>query len=238
MYHRLVESPGAEVLNSLRLCVSGSAPLSADLHQRLKNNIGVDVLERYGTTETLMLISNPYNGERRSGSVGIPLPGVEVILDEVSGEILVRGPSVFDGYWGNEQATIEALIDGWFHTGDLAEIDEDGYLSIVGRAKDLIITGGFNVYPREVEDVLIVHNDIAEIAVAGIQSEEWGEEVAAWVVPVQNSTCPTVSELRDFAMDLLTDYKIPRRVIGVSSLPRNSLGKVLRYELKETTAYE
>ena len=245
MYHRLAGHDRVSGLGGLRLCVSGSAPLAADLHGRLADRAGVSVLERYGMTETVMLVSNPYEGQRRPGSVGIPLPGVDVRLwggddetDGSTGEILVRGPNVFAGYWERPEATAEAFVadpdggDPWFRTGDLGAVDDDGYLSIVGRAKELIISGGFNVYPREVDDVLSLHPAVAEVAVAGLPSSEWGEEVVAWVVPAVGRECPDLDELRSFAQDHLAAYKLPRRVVAVDALPRNALGKVTRHELR------
>jgi len=238
MYHRLADHRQVGGLGDLRLCVAGSAPLAAALHARLADEAGVTVLERYGMTETVMLVSNPFDGERRPGAVGIPLPGVDLRLDEGSGEILVRGPSVFAGYWEQPEATAEAFVadpeggDAWFRTGDLGAVDADGYVRIVGRAKELIITGGFNVYPREVDDALASHPAVAEVAVAGIGSEEWGEEVVAWVVPAEGLDCPSIEELRAFARDALASYKLPRRVVAVSTLPRNALGKVMRHELR------
>ncbi len=232
MYHRLADHPRVGDLGGLRLCVAGSAPLAAALHGRLVGGAGVTVLERYGMTETVMLVSNPLDGERRPGAVGIPLPGVDLRLAGGSGEILVRG------YWERPEATAEAFEadpdggDAWFRTGDLGAVDADGYVSIVGRAKELIITGGFNVYPREVDDVLADHPAVAEVAVAGIGSEEWGEEVVAWVVPAEGLDCPSIQELRAFARDALASYKLPRRVVAVSALPRNALGKVMRHELR------
>ncbi len=161
MYHRLVRSGAAPALAHLRLCVSGSAPLQAALHAEASRAIGSPVLERYGMTETLMITSNPYDGERRAGTVGFPLPGVEVRLSD-DAEILVRGPSVFGGYWRRPAADAAAFeVDGdgrpaWFRTGDLGA-DEEGYLVVKGRSKELIISGGHNVYPAEVEDVLLTH---------------------------------------------------------------------------------
>ena len=238
MYHRLADHRRVADLGALRLCVAGSAPLAATLHGRLATEAGVAVLERYGMTETVMLVSNPFDGERRAGAVGIPLPGVDLRLAEGSGEILVRGPNVFAGYWERPEATDEAFVadpDGggaWFRTGDLGAVDADGYVSIVGRAGDLIITGGFNVYPREVDDALAAHPAVAEVAVAGIGSDEWGEEVVAWVGPPDGVECPSVDELRVFARDRLASYKLPKRVVAVDVLPRNALGKVMRHELR------
>ncbi|HEY5096906.1 MAG TPA: AMP-binding protein [Acidimicrobiales bacterium] len=233
MYHRLLGSGQLGRLSGLRLCVSGSAPLSPRLHGEVTAASGIVVLERYGMTETLMNVSNPYQGERRAGTVGFPLPGVEVRLAH-DGEILVRGPNVFDGYWRRPEADAEAFVaddDGgsrWFRTGDLGE-DEDGYLAIRGRAKELIISGGFNVYPGEVEDVLATHPGVAEVAVTGTDSAEWGEVVTAWIVP--EGRAPSVEELARFTQTSLAPYKRPRLVHVVDALPRNALGKVVRGEL-------
>ena len=233
MYHRLLRSGLAPRLGRLRLCVSGSGPLAPDLHQQVSAAIGTPVLERYGMTETLMIASNPYEGERRAGTVGFPLPGVEVRIT-ADGEILVRGPNVFDGYWRRPEVNREALVpadDGgsaWFRTGDLGE-DRDGYLVIRGRSKELIISGGFNVYPGEVEDVVASHPGVAEVAVTGTPSEEWGEIVTAWIVA--DGTPPSVEELADFTASRLAPYKRPRSVHVVDELPRNALGKVVRSEL-------
>ena len=246
MYHRLADSPRAGELASLRLCVSGSAPLPAALHGRLAATTGQAILERYGMTETVMLISNPYRGERRAGSVGLPLPGVEVALargegeprpwheaagDGEVGEILVRGPNVFAGYWERPDANAASFVDGWFRTGDLATIASDGYVTIVGRAKELIISGGYNVYPREVEDVLAGHPALADVAVVGAPSDEWGEEVVAFAVLAPGATAPSLGELREFARGALANYKLPRRLELVDALPRNALGKVVKGEL-------
>jgi malonyl-CoA/methylmalonyl-CoA synthetase len=228
MYHRLAGSPRAGELARLRLCVSGSAPLPAALHEAMAERAGQRVLERYGMTETLMNVSNPYDGERRPGSVGLPLPGVDVALDD--GEILVRGPNVFPGYWQRPDATAEAFRDGWFATGDLGAFDDDGYLRILGRAKELIITGGFNVYPREVEEVLLGHPGVAEAAVVGTPSDEWGEVVTAYIVP---AGALAANELTDYAAARLAGYKRPRIVRFVDTLPRNALGKVVKHELTE-----
>jgi malonyl-CoA/methylmalonyl-CoA synthetase len=234
MYHRLAGSDRAGELAGLRLCVSGSAPLAADLHRRLADRAGTMVLERYGMTETLMNVSNPLEGERRPGTVGFPLPGVEVALAD-DGEILLRGPNVFEGYWERPEATAEVFVpsgDGgrpWFRSGDLGVVD-DGYLTIRGRSKELIISGGFNVYPAEVEEVLAGHPGVVEVAVTGTPSEEWGEVVTAWVVA--DGPAPTAEALAAFAGDRLAPYKRPRIVHEVPELPRNALGKVVRGMLK------
>jgi malonyl-CoA/methylmalonyl-CoA synthetase len=230
MYARLAGSPRLAELGRLRLCVSGSAPLPPALFDRLAAGSGQRVLERYGMTETGMNVSNPYDGERRPGTVGFPLPGVELRLGD-DGEVQLRGPNVFAGYWGRPEATAAAFTDdGWFKTGDIGEHDPDGYLRLVGRARDLIITGGLNVYPREVEDVLLEHPGVAEVAVAGTPDAEWGEVVTAFVVPAR-AAHPPAGELEGFAAERLARFKCPRRVVFVDALPRNALGKVLRHEL-------
>jgi malonyl-CoA/methylmalonyl-CoA synthetase len=230
MYQRLASSSRVGELARLRLCVSGSAPLAAELHRAISERSGQQVLERYGLTETLMNVSNPYDGERRPGSVGLPLPGVELRLSQGhEGEIQVRGPNVFGGYWQQGDATAASFDDGWFCTGDLGCLDPDGYLRILGRSKELIITGGLNVYPREVEDVLLSHPQVAEVAVLGMPSEEWGEVVTAFVVP--SGQRHDVDSLLAFAADRLAPFKRPRRVEFVEALPRNALGKVLKHEL-------
>src|SRR5579862_2797593 len=235
MYHRLAASARANELARLRLCVSGSAPLPAELHQVLAERAGQQVLERYGMTETLMLVSNPYDGERRPGSVGLPLPGVEVRLDgdgdedRGEGEIEVRGPNVFAGYWERPEATAESFTDDWFRTGDLGRLDPDGYLRILGRSKELIISGGLNVYPREVEEVLLGHPDVAEVAVIGAPSEGWGEIVTAYVVPAGKRRA--AAPLAAHAAEQLAPFKRPKVIHFVDSLPRNALGKVVKHEL-------
>ncbi len=233
MYARLVEAAGAERLGTLRLCVAGSAPLSADMHDRIRERCGQVVLERYGMTETIMLVSNPYDGERRPGSVGIALPGVELRLD-ASGEILVNGPNVFSGYVSADPTVADPNAaafdgDGWFRTGDIGELDDDGYLRIVGRSKELIISGGFNVYPREIEDVLRDHPSVRDVAVVGTPSAEWGEIVTAFVE--SDDDVLDVDALSAWAASRLVPYKRPRMFHRIEELPRNKLGKVIRGEL-------
>jgi malonyl-CoA/methylmalonyl-CoA synthetase len=230
MYSRLAASARVGELGALRCCVSGSAPLPASLHEQLATSAGVQVLERYGMTETIMNVSNPYDGERRAGTVGFPLPGVEVRLADTTAEIQLRGPNVFPGYWRRPEATAESFTDdGWFRSGDVGAFDDEGYLSIVGRAKELIISGGYNVYPREVEDVLLTHDGVREVAVVGEPSDEWGETVVAVVVPAREAV--DADALLAFAADQLAPYKRPRRIRFAAELPRNALGKVLRSEL-------
>jgi malonyl-CoA/methylmalonyl-CoA synthetase len=229
MYHRIHASGRVGELARLRLAVSGSAALPAALHTAIAEATGVAILERYGTTETLMSLSNPYAGERRAGTVGLPLPGVEIRLLR-SGELLVRGPAVFAGYLGRPEASKEAFDGDWYRTGDVASVGDDGYVRILGRTKELVITGGFNVYPAEVETVLAEHPSVAEVAVTGTPSDEWGEIVTAWIVPAASSEGLT-SEITAFAAARLAPYKRPRLVHIVESLPRNALGKIVRHQL-------
>ncbi len=231
MYHRLVDAPRVGELASLRLCVSGSAPLPAELHARFEALTGQRILERYGMTETAMLVSNPFEAERRPGSVGLPLPGVEVRLRGDPPEIQVRGPNVFAGYWERPDANAEAFAeDGWFRTGDLGHLDEAGYLCIAGRAKELVISGGYNVHPREVEDALCRHPAIEEAAVVGTPSDEWGEIVTAYL---RASEEIGLDALRDFLAEHIAPYKHPRRVHRIEALPRNALGKVQKHRLAD-----
>lgn len=245
MYHRLADSDRARELAGLRLAVSGSAPLPADLHRRFNSLTGLRVLERYGMTETVMLVSNPLDGDRRPGSVGFPLPGVELqilppaatpgavaeVPDGTAGEIWVRGPNVFSGYWRRPGAGPDA--EGWFATGDIGRRDADGYLYLEGRAGEVIITGGFNVHPREVEEQLADHPGIAEVAVAGRPDEQWGELVVAYVVAAPGARAPSAAELRSHVQDRLAAYKQPRAVVVTEYLPRNALGKIQRHRLDE-----
>ncbi len=233
MYHRLAESGRAAELSALRLCVAGSAPLSADVWRRFHDEWGVSVLERYGMSETLLTLSNPLVGERRPGSVGFPLPGVESIIADVDtdgiGELMVRGAPLCRGYWNRPEATEAMWHDGWFATGDLASLGQDDYVSIRGRRTELIITGGHNVYPAEVEAVLGRHASVAEIAVIGLPSAEWGESVTAFVVGRDGP--PDLDGLVLLAAQELTSYKRPREFRAVPALPRNALGKVIRRAL-------
>ena len=229
MYHRLASHPEAKALARLRLCVSGSAALPASLHEQIERVSGQRVLERYGMTETLMLVSNPHDAERRAGTVGLPLPGVELRLEGEPAEIQVRGPNVFSGYWQRPDANADAFTDdGWFRTGDLGAVDDDGYVSIVGRAKELIISGGYNVYPREIEDVLRTRPEIEDVAVVGEPDPEWGERVEAYAV----LTAPVeLADLRAAIGDALAPFKHPRALHPVDALPRNALGKVQKHRL-------
>jgi malonyl-CoA/methylmalonyl-CoA synthetase len=239
MYHRLASSPQLPSLSGLRLAVSGSAPLAAELHSAIREGSGQVVLERYGMSETVMLVSNPYDGERRPGTVGFPLPGVRLRLTERPGgtaEIQVRGPNVISSYLDDhpeaKAATADAFTaDGWFRTGDLGTLSDDGYLTISGRAKELIITGGYNVYPREVEEVLRGHPGVADAAVVGAASAQWGESVVAYLVPSAAAGESLLSEVDSWCAQRLVSYKRPREWHVVESIPRNALGKVMRHLL-------
>jgi malonyl-CoA/methylmalonyl-CoA synthetase len=238
MYARLARSKRVTELRSLRVAVSGSAPLPPSVWDRIHAESGVAILERYGMTETVMLTSNPLQGERRAGTVGLPLPGVELRLGE--GDVVeVRGPNVFAGYLARPDATEAAFTaDGWFRTGDIGRFDAQGYLSLIGRASELIISGGYNVYPREVEDVLRRHPLIADAAVVGTPDEEWGEIVTAYVVLSADApaAAPASSVWSDpvaaFAREELAPYKVPRRWYAPDTLPRNAMGKVVRQALQ------
>jgi malonyl-CoA/methylmalonyl-CoA synthetase len=245
IYEKLVAWEGIEEadFSSLRLAVSGSSGLSPALARKASLLLGQDVLERYGSTESGLSVSNPYDGHRKFGTVGFALPGTELaIVDEggdsvrpgEDGEIVLRGPQVFSGYWDLPDATEESFYPGaWFRTGDVGRVDpEDGYLSITGRLKEMIITGGLNVYPREVELVLEDHAAVENAAVVGVPSERWGEEVVAFVVPSQYGEVDT-EELAAHARERLSSYKCPKRFFTVDQLPRNQVGKVLRDELVE-----
>jgi malonyl-CoA/methylmalonyl-CoA synthetase len=234
MYERLHAWDGLRDadLSSLRLAVSGSAPLPAALAERVGDWLGQVPLERYGSTEGGLNVSNAYDGRRRPGRVGWALPGVEVRLDGEDDEILVRGPQVFDGYWNRPDATAESLTDdGWFRTGDLGRLDEeDASLEIAGRSKELIISGGLNVYPREVEAALEDHPAVAQVAVAGVPSERWGEEVVAFVVPAGDLDGDA---LIAHCRERLSAYKCPKRVVALEELPVNRMGKIRRDALAE-----
>ncbi len=231
MYQRLCEhlEQHPADLSRVRLFVCGSAPLPPELFRRCERLLGQPPLERYGITEGGIVVSNPYEGPRRPGRVGHPFSGVEVRLGD-GDEIQLKGGQVFGGYWRDRQATEEAFVDGWFRTGDVGELGEDGSLAVRGRTKELIISGGFNVYPREVELVLESHPGVSEVAVVGLPSERWGEEVTAFVVPAEPRPAP--EELIAYAQERLAKFKCPREVRFVAELPRNAMGKVQRSRLK------
>jgi malonyl-CoA/methylmalonyl-CoA synthetase len=227
----------------MRLFISGSAPLTAETHRAWSARTGHAILERYGMTETGMIASNPYDGERIAGSVGFPLPGVHLrIADPESGlvgaqgevgMIELKGPNVFAGYWRKSQQTAQAFRDdGFFITGDLGRLDERGYLHIVGRAKDVIITGGFNVYPREIEVELDLLDGVRESAVIGVPHPDLGEAVVAIVVLDPGTMFDEAVAIQQLAARLAR-YKLPRHVIVVDDLPRNAMGKVQKTVLRQ-----
>ncbi|MCY4103443.1 MAG: AMP-binding protein [bacterium] len=222
--HTAVDAPG------LRLAISGSAPLPATLFERIEDVLGMPPLERYGTTESGLNISNLYDGPRQPGGVGFPLPGVEISIHDETGELSVRGPQVFGGYAGQTP-----LAGGeWFATGDQAEADPaSGAVTITGRLKDIIITGGINVHPREVEDSLASHPAVDTVAVVGVPSRRWGEEVTAFVVSEAGFS---EDELRRWCRRQLSAHKVPKRFHPVEEIPRNPTGKVMRGELTELGA--
>ncbi|MCP3473450.1 malonyl-CoA synthase [Bradyrhizobium sp. CCGUVB1N3] len=244
-YVRLLQSPSlnARTTAHMRLFVAGSAPLLADTHRAWKEKTGHEILERYGMTETGMIASNPYEGARIPGSVGRPLPAVEVRItdpetgnklstDEV-GMIEVKGPNVFSGYWNMpEKTAAEFRADGFFITGDLGKLDRSSYLYIVGRGKDLIITGGFNVYPKEIEAEIDAIPGVSESAVVGVPHADFGEGVTAAVVRTPGATVDERAIL-DALSGRLAKFKQPKRVIFVDTLPRNAMGKVQKNLLRE-----
>ena len=243
-YTRLLKSPRLDAVTTagMRLFVSGSAPLLEEDHRAFEQRTGFAILERYGMTETCMIASNPYDGARRPGAVGFPLPGVEIRITEREtgaelpqgdiGAIEVRGPNVFQGYWRMPEKTAsEFRADGFFITGDLGRIDDDGYLRIVGRDKDLVITGGYNVYPKEIEALIDDLPGVSESAVIGLPHPDFGEAVTAIVVPRPGEAVDEAA-LQNGLSSVLARYKQPKRVLCIEELPRNVMGKVQKAELR------
>ncbi len=224
IYVRLLEMD-PELARSMRLFVSGSAPLPAQVMEEFQNKFGHTILERYGMSETLMNISNPYEGERRPGTVGFPLPGVSARI--VDGEIQLRGPNIFLGYWRREEATRAAFVDGWFKTGDIATVSPDGYYTLCGRKSDLIISGGFNIYPREIEEFLTEHPGVVEAAVVARPDRIRGEVPVAYLV----ATGVDAIELEELCKKHLASFKVPRAFVFIEKLPRNAMGKVQKHLL-------
>jgi malonyl-CoA/methylmalonyl-CoA synthetase len=245
-YIRLLSEPGFDerALPVMRLFVCGSAPLSADVHREFAQRTGHAILERYGMTETNMNTSNPYHGERRAGSVGFPLPGVDIRITDEAGEpaargtvgmIEIAGPNVFAGYWNLPDKTAEEFRGRFFVSGDLGLFDEDGYLHIVGRGKDLIISGGLNVYPAEVETALDELPDVRESAVIGAPHPDLGEGVVA-VVAMKDAAASDPAALAAALRDKLARFKQPKTIIMVAELPRNGMGKIQKTVLRERYA--
>lgn len=242
-YTRLLNNPRftGEQAKHMRVFISGSAPLLTETHRQFEDRTGHRILERYGMTETNMITSNPFEGERRAGTVGFPLPGVEVKITDARtgqqlpigeiGDIEVRGPNVFQGYWQMPEKTVEDLRkDGFFITGDLGRVDEDGYISIVGRNKDLIISGGFNIYPKEVELLLDDQVGVLESAVIGVPHPDFGEAVVA--VLVADGT-PDLDAIKETLKGALAGFKRPKKLLLANELPRNTMGKVQKNLLRE-----
>ena len=245
-YTRLLsdERLGHDLTSNMRLFVSGSAPLLAETHVEFSARTGHRILERYGMTETNMITSNPFDGDRRAGTVGLSLPGVEVQLTHPDtrnsvapgevGMIEVRGPNVFQGYWQMpEKTAAELKEDGFFITGDLGQMSDDGYLSIVGREKDLIITGGYNVYPKEIEDVLNEVDGVIESAVFGVPDADFGEAIVAAAV-LEDDCSLGADQLSAAVLEKLARFKHPRRYEIIQELPRNTMGKVQKNVLRDT----
>jgi malonyl-CoA/methylmalonyl-CoA synthetase len=243
-YTRLLANPDftRECCANIRLFISGSAPLLAETFVEFQARSGHTILERYGMTETGMNTSNPLHGERRAGTVGPALPGVTARVVDGSGNpiaagstgnLQVRGPNVFPGYWHMPEKTAEDFTaDGFFNTGDIAVIDTDGYISIVGRAKDMVITGGLNVYPKEIELVIDDMVNVKESAVIGVPDADFGEAVVA--VIVANGSAPTAEEVVAHCKTQLASFKVPKRVEVIDALPRNAMGKVQKNLLRDT----
>lgn len=244
-YVRLLQHDGLtpQAVAGMRLFISGSAPLLAETHAEFKARTGHAILERYGMTETNMNTSNPYDGERIAGTVGLPLPGVSVrVTDPASGEALgqeqtgmieIKGPNVFKGYWRMpEKTAAEFTKDGYFISGDLGKVDEAGYIHIVGRGKDLMISGGYNIYPKEVETEIDQLDGVDESAVIGVAHPDFGEGVTAIVVCKAGATL-TEKDILQALHDRLAKYKQPKRVLFVDDLPRNTMGKVQKNLLRD-----
>ncbi|MFT3672797.1 malonate--CoA ligase [Aestuariivirga sp.] len=244
-YTRLLQHPGLtrEAVQHMRLFISGSAPLLAETHKEFSARTGHAILERYGMTETSMNTSNPYKGDRRAGTVGMPLPHIAVrvadpqthtpLSAETDGMIEVKGPNVFKGYWRNPQKTAEDFTrDGWFITGDMGRISADGYVTISGRAKDLVITGGFNVYPKEIELVIDAMPGVVELAVFGVPHPDFGEAVTAAVVANPGAALDEAAMIAALRKDLAA-FKCPKRILVLDELPRNAMGKVQKAVLRD-----
>ena len=244
-YTRLLDHSrlSREACANMRVFISGSAPLLAETHAAWRKRTGFAILERYGMTETNMITSNPYDGERRPGTVGFALPGVSVRIADLDsgapvqagevGVVEVKGPNVFAGYWRMPEKTAQEFrADGYFITGDLGQFDSDGYLHIVGRAKDLVISGGFNVYPKEVETEIDAIEGVLESAVFGVAHADFGEAVTAAVVAHPGAALTEAAILSALG-GRLAKFKTPKQIIFVDALPRNAMGKVQKAALRE-----
>ena len=231
--------------SSLRFGICGAAPASAELLTRFEARYGFPLIEGYGLSEgTCGTTINPLAGPRRAGTVGIPFPGQEIrIVDDsdtevapgVDGELVVRGPNVMRGYLGRPDETARVIVDGWLHTGDVGHVDADGYLTLVGRSKDMIIRGGENIYPKEIEDVLVGDSSVLEAAVIGVPDEKWGEIVVAYVQPRPDSTIDPAA-LKALCAEQLTPYKRPTVFVVVDAIPKNAVGKIDKVSLRTAHA--
>jgi long-chain acyl-CoA synthetase len=238
MYIAILNHPesGRSVLPNLRVCISGGSPFPVDALLRFENAFACTILEGYGLSETSPVACFNHPGLRVPGSIGLPVRGVDLrVVDERGveapngdvGEIVVRGHNVMKAYWNRPEETAAAIVDGWFHTGDLGRVDADGIFTVVDRKKDLIIRGGYNVYPREVEEVLYEHPAVAEAAVVGVSNAELGEEIAAAVM-LRPGIDANEDELRQFVKERLAAYKYPRHIRIVDALPKGPTGKILK----------
>jgi len=247
MYNAMLAVEGRDGFDTstLRLCLSGGAAMPAETMRGFEEAFGCKILEGYGLSETSPVASfNHPDRERKPGSIGTPIEGVEMkVLDDDGneveqgevGEIVIRGHNVMKGYWNSPDATEEAIVDGWFYTGDIAKIDEDGYFFIVDRKKDLIIRGGYNVYPREIEEVLYEHPAIQEAAVVGVPNDELGEEIGAAVVLKKGEELDA-DELKSYVKEQVAAYKYPRKVWFLDELPKGPTGKILKREIEVPSA--
>ncbi len=247
LYNAINNDPRAKSLNlrSIRACLSGSAPLTVEITKKFEELTGGRLIEGYGLSEASPVThANPLVGNRKIGAIGLPVPNTDmriVSLEdptkdlgiEESGELAVRGPQVMKGYWNQPEETALVLKDGWLFTGDIARVDKEGFVFIVDRKKDIVLVGGFNVYPREVEEVLYEHPDVLEAAAIGVPDDKLGEVVKAFVVP-KPGTKPQQADIIDFVRSRIAHFKAPRTVEFVDSLPKTLVGKVLRRELKKS----
>jgi len=247
MYAAILNHPNADQADtsSLRTCASGGSAMPAQVMKAFEEKFGCQILEGYGLSETSPVASfNMPDKPTKPGTIGRAIPGCEMKLVDIEGndtpageigEIAIRGENIMKGYWNRPEATKEAIPDGWFRSGDLATVDDEGYYTIVDRKKDMIIRGGMNVYPREVEEVLYTHPDVLEAAVVGVPDDLMGEEVGAAVVLRPGSTA-TLEDVQDYVKERLAAYKYPRRIWSLDELPKGPTGKILRREVRPRTA--
>jgi long-chain acyl-CoA synthetase len=231
-------------MTSIKVCFSGGAPLPVEVIEQFEGRTGARIAEAYGMTEASSVTHvNPRDGKRKFGSVGLPIVGTDAKIVDVDdskvelppnqpGELLVRGPQIMMGYWNRQDETSEALVDGWLHTGDIAVVDDEGYFTIVDRKKDLILSGGFNVYPREVEEILYQHPKVELAAVIGLPNAVRGERIAAYI-KLKSGEKATSGEIRRYCKEHLADYKVPRSIVFRDDLPVSIAGKVMRRILRE-----